>query len=90
MEHKYDFGLWKVFEHDGMGFLVWTTSVSDPTEEVIGCYKNKKTIKRIRRDSVHGKKILELCKESPILSMSENQIKFQELLSTIGNIKNNP
>lgn len=84
MEHKYDFGIWKVFEHDGMGFLVWKTSISDHTEEVIGCYKNKKTIKRIRRDSVYGKKILELCQEEPILERSESQKKLAELIASIG------
>jgi len=85
MELIYEIGNIKSFKEDGMQFIVYTNVLSNSNIDVIGCYKDHKDIiKRIRRDSGYGKKILELCKEPAVLEISESQKKLTELISSIG------
>jgi len=85
LELDYEVGLLKTFKEDGSFFVVWNHAIPNNKHEIIGAYSDKKgTIKRIRRDSVYGKKILELCQEEPIMEQSESQKKLAKLISSIG------
>jgi len=81
MKFLYEIGLIKLFKHDNLPFIVLSNTINKDLD-IIGCYQDKNGIvKRIRRDSVHGKMILDLCgiKEE----LSQDASRLQELIKNI-------
>lgn len=63
MKSVYDVGILQLLEDDGLPLVIFNSSINS---EIIGCYRDKKgIIKRIRRDSEWGKKVLEFYDKSP-------------------------
>ena len=85
MELLYEIGLLKVFREGDHSFTVYTRTIPNLNLDVIGSYIDKKGIvKRIRRGSVWGNKIMELLTEPPPLEQSESQKRLSELIAVIG------
>ena len=85
MKSIYNVGIIHLLESDGMAFVVFNNSINRLDLDIIGCYRDKQgVIKRIRRDSVWGKKIIELLTEPPLLELSESQRRLRELIDKIG------
>ena len=87
MEFLYEVGPCKHFKDGNNYFTIYSRIITDPKFIVIGDYIDKNGIvKRIRRDSVWGKKILELLTEAPPPELSESQKRLAELIAKIGNM----
>lgn len=85
MEFLYEVGILKVFKEDNNSFTVYSSTIPKPHLPVIGSYINKNgEVQRIRRDSLWGKKILELCVDAPPIELSEPQKRLAELIAGIG------
>lgn len=72
-----------MFKHDNHSFVVFPNVLDKESLDIIGCYQDKNgIIKRIRRDSVHGKMILDLCcvKEEVL---SQDAVKLRELIGKL-------
>jgi len=84
MKFLYEVGQCKHFKEDGNLITIYSLAVKLNTE-IIGSYIDcHGIVKRIRRDSSWGKKILALLSESIPLEKSENEQKLSELIKTIG------
>jgi hypothetical protein len=86
MEFLYETGFVKIFKEDSNSFVIYSSTINKPHLSIIGDFiDNKGIVKRVRRDSVFGKKILELCSEEVVpLEISESQKKLAELIKNIG------
>lgn len=63
MKSIYDVGILQLLEDDGLPFVVFNSSIHN---EIIGCYRDRKgIIKRIRRDSDWGKKVIDFLEGKP-------------------------
>jgi hypothetical protein len=83
MELIYSLGLIHLLKHDRMSFIVLDNTLRDNTIEVIGCYQDKhRVIKRIKRDSAYGKKILELLNAGHE-EWSQDEIRLQEVIKSL-------
>jgi hypothetical protein len=61
MERLWTYGNAHILKHNDMTFIAFNNILSKPTIDIIGCYKDKNDIvKRIRRESVYGKMVLEV------------------------------
>jgi len=83
MELVYEIGIIKMFKHDNSPFVVISNTLNKESLDVIGCYQGKDgVIKRIRKNSAHGKMILDLCgiQEEPL---SQDAIRLRELISNL-------
>jgi len=81
MEFMYEVGLIKLFKHDNLPFIVMSNTLNKDLD-VIGCYQDKNGIvKRIRRDSAHGKMILDLCGIQE--ELSQDTIRLQGLIGNL-------
>lgn len=81
MEFLYDIGLFRVFKEDGMAFISISNLIPKSHAEVIGCYVDKKDIlRRIKRDSPHGKKILEYYDIKDNYNPSDAEVRLKELM----------
>lgn len=85
MELLYEVGLIKLFKHDNLPFVVFSNTLNKHTLDVIGCYQGKDgVIKRIKRDSTHGKMILDICNpEKEVLSRDAD--KLRNLIGSLSN-----
>ena len=81
MELVYSLGITHLLKEDDMPFLVLNNTVFDDSIEVIGCYQDKhKIIKRVKRDSPYGKKILSILNQQPE-PLSQDVERLRELTS---------
>ena len=82
MEFMYEVGLIKLFKHDNLPFIVLSNTLKNESLDIIGCHQDKNGIvKRIRRDSAHGKMILDLCDVKE--ELSQDGVRLQELINSI-------
>ena len=85
MEFLYEVGPCKHFKDGDNFFTIYSRTIPHADIAIIGDYIDKKGIvQRVRRDSVWGKKVLELCVEAPKLEPSESQKRLAELIASIG------
>ena len=60
MEYLYTYGNTHILAHNGMTFVAFKSIINKEEVDIIGCYKDKSDIvKRVRRESVYGKLVLE-------------------------------
>jgi len=88
MEFLYELGLIKLFKHDNLPFVVISNTLTRDSLDIIGCYQDKNgVVKRIRKDSVHGKMILDICcikKEA----LSQDAVKLREIINGLSSKMN--
>jgi len=66
MESVFNYGIINLLKHNNMAFVIFNNLIPREEIDIIGCYQDKKGIvKRIRRDSVWGKMVIELYKTKP-------------------------
>ena len=88
MEFLYELGLIKLFKHDNLPFVVISNTLTRDSLDIIGCYQDGKGIvKRIRRDSVHGKMILDICSVKDE-ALSQDAVKLREIINGLSNKMN--
>jgi len=83
MEIIYNTGPVAILKHSGMTFCIYNISLNKPEITIIGSYLDKNHMfKRVTKDSVYGKKIIELLKqeEEPL---SQDMVKLRDLLTSI-------
>lgn len=84
MKFLYEVGQCKHFKEDGNLITIYSLAVKLNTE-IIGSYVDcHGIVKRIRRDSSWGKKILALLGDAPPIEKSESQKRLAELIAGIG------
>jgi hypothetical protein len=65
-------------------FIVFDNLVHKPHAEVIGCYQDSHdALRRVKRESAYGKKILELYGFKEKFVLTENEIKVKELIDML-------
>jgi len=81
MHLLYEVGLLKVFKSENMTFIAVNHLIRNQSVDIIGCYIDHKDIlRRIRRDSPHGKRILDVCGISEYVA-TDNEKKVKELIN---------
>jgi len=66
METVFNYGLIHLLKHNNMAFIIFNNLIPREEIDIIGCYQDKKGIvKRIRRDSVWGKIVIEFYETQP-------------------------
>jgi len=84
MEFLYEVGPCKHFKESNNLITVYFLAVK-LNRDIIGSYVDPHGIvKRIRRDSSWGKKIIESIYDAPKLEKSENEKRLSELIKNIG------
>jgi hypothetical protein len=84
MEFLYEVGLCKHFKESNNLITIYSLAVKRDMD-IIGSYVDcHGIVKRIRRDSSWGKKILALLGDAPPIEKSESQKRLTELIAGIG------
>jgi nitrate reductase NapAB chaperone NapD len=84
MKESYQVGNLTILSDDATMLVIFQDLLDLPDVEIIGMTRKGNIIKRIRRDSVWGKKLLEYYQKIPILPMSENEKRLKLLINPIG------
>jgi hypothetical protein len=83
MEFLYEISIFKLFQESNMPFIILNNTITDPSLDIIGMYQDRNgVIKRIRRDSAYGKKIMVLLNQEPE-PLSQDATKLKEIMDRL-------
>ena len=83
MKFLYEVGQLKIFEYEGLTAAIFTHTITHPHLDIIGAHIDKKgVVKRIRRDSEYGRKVLEILGQPPEV-LSQDMARLHEITAML-------